>query len=275
MSEYARAMNEHYGPVDISARILERLEQAGKDLARLSRDDFIAFDEFHGGGRDSTRELAQSAGLRPGMTLLDIGSGVGGPARTLAAEFGCAVVGMDLTAEYCRAAEMLTERVGLADRIAFRCADALDMPFPDASFDVVWSQNTLMNIGDKARLFREIRRVLRPGGTFAFETVLAGPVPGAHLPVFWADSALINHLAAPEEVRRMLAALGLVEKAWQDTTARALANQRNRRETIRKNGLPLLGLSVIVPNDELEKFDNVIRNNEESRTVTVQAVYAG
>jgi ubiquinone/menaquinone biosynthesis C-methylase UbiE len=274
MSEYAEAMNRHYGPIDISARILERLEKAGKDLSKLSRDDFVAFDEFHGGGRESTRELAKAANVRPGMTVLDIGSGVGGPARTLAAEFGCEVVGVELAAEYCRAAEMLTEKVGLAGKVRFRCANALDMPFPNASFDVVWSQNTLMNIDDKARLFREIRRVLRPGGTFAFEAVLAGAVPGVHLPVFWADSPLLNHLATPEEIRRLLAGLGLVEQAWGETTAGATINQKNRREAIRKNGPPLLGLSVIVPNDELKKLDNVIRNNEESRTIRVQAVYA-
>src|SRR5262245_20227270 len=121
MRTHSDALNQHYAPTDICARILGRLRQAGKDLTRLSRDDLAAFDEFHSGGRESTRELARLAGLRRGMRVLDIGSGVGGPARTLATEFGCRVIGIDLAAEYCRAAQMLTEMVGIGEGIAFCC----------------------------------------------------------------------------------------------------------------------------------------------------------
>lgn len=273
MPTYSEAVNEHYGPTDISARIIERLEKAGKDVGNLSRDDLAPFDEFHSGGLASTRELARFAKLRPGLKLLDVGSGIGGPARTLAAEFGCEVIGVDLTEEYCRAAEMLTDKLGLGDKVQFRCANALDMPFADGSFDVVWSQNTLMNIHDKVGLFQQIRRVLRPGGMFAFETVLAGTTPDIHFPVFWADSPSLSFLVKPSELRGLLSAAGLRETAWEDTTERSITNQRKRKEAVQRDGPPVLGLGVIVPNEVLAKTDNVLRNNEESRTVTVQAVY--
>ena len=109
--------------------------------------------------------------------MLDIGSGIGGPARTLAAEFGCRVTGLDVTEAFCRAATMLTGWLRLQDRVTFRHGNALDMPFGDAAFDVAWSQNSMMNIEDKATLFREVHRVLRPGGLFVFDVVLAGPTP--------------------------------------------------------------------------------------------------
>ncbi len=274
MSKYSEAVNEHYGSTDISARIIERLKEAGKDIGNLSRDDLAPFDEFHTGGRESTRELARFAKLRPGVKLLDVGSGIGGPARTLAADFGCEVTGIDLTEEFCRAAEMLTDKLGLGSKVQFRCANALDMPFADASFDVVWSQNTLMNIDDKMRLFEQIRRVLRPGGVFAFETVLAGAIPDIHFPVFWADSPALSFLAKPSELKAQLSSAGLRETAWEDTTARSITNQRKRKEAARRDGPPVLGLGVIVPKDVLVKMDNVLRNSEESRTMTAQAVYA-
>lgn len=273
MSGFDERINRHYGSTDICARILARLREAGKDLDRLTRDDLAPFDEFHSGGRESTRELARFAGLENGMKVLDVGSGIGGPARTLAAEFGCRVTGIDITSEFCRAAEMLTEKVGLAAQLTYRCANALDMPFEDAAFDAVWSQNTLMNIEDKARLFREIRRVLRPGGIFAFEAVLEGKVADIHFPVFWADSAALSFLATAAQIKHMLADAGLSERRWDDTTQRTVAAQRKRSEAIAREGQSVLSLGVIVPTDTALKMANGLANNEEGRTGTVQAVF--
>ena len=273
MPRYTDSLNRLYAPTDICARIVERLCQAGKDLETLTRDDLAPFDEFHGGGRASTRSLARLAGVRPGARVLDVGSGIGGPARTLAAEFGCVVTGIDLTAEYCRAAQMLTEKVGLSSAVRFECANALDMPFPTGAFDVVWSQNTLMNIEDKARLCREVHRVLRPGGMFAFEVILAGAVAGIHFPVFWAESPALNFLVTPAEMKTLLAEAGLHERHWEDATEATITNQRRRIESIERDGLPLLGLDVIVQTDFRAKLDNVLRNNEEARTVNILAVY--
>jgi ubiquinone/menaquinone biosynthesis C-methylase UbiE len=155
LSKYHRTINRHYGNIDLRARILDRLRWAGKNPRALTRDDLASFDEFHSGGLTSTRELARLACLKPGMQILDAGCGIGGPARTLAAEFDGFVVALDLTEEFCQAAAMLTALVGLSDRVVFQQADALALPFRDRQFDVVWSQNTIMNVPDKAKLFRE------------------------------------------------------------------------------------------------------------------------
>lgn len=273
MSQYSESLNQHYAPTDISARVVKALLQAGKDLDALTRDDLAPFDEFHGGGRESTRELARLAALAPGMQVLDIGSGVGGPARTLAAEFGCRITGIDIAAEYCRAAEMLSDKVGLSAHVNFQCGNALDMPFGDAAFDVVWSQNTMMNMEDKARLFTEVQRVLRPGGIFAFEVVLSGQVSAPHYPTFWASSSSLSFLVPAEEMRAMLASARLGERVWQDTTQRTLANQKKRKQALAGEMIPALGLGMIVPTDLQAKMENGLLNNEQGRTRTAEAVY--
>lgn len=250
-----------------------RLEQAGKDVRNLSRDDVSSFDEFHGGGRESTREMAEMAGLQPGMEVLDVGSGIGGPARTLAAEFGCRVTGIDLTSEFCRAAEMLTEKLRLTELVKIKCSDAIDMPFDRASFDVVWSQNTFMNIEDKTRLFSEIYRVLRPGGILAFETVLAGPKKGMFYPVFWASSPSLNFLISTDQMKTLLTTTGFCEEAWEDVTERTIKNQQHRKIATESRDAETLSLAVVVDTDVQAKIDNVLRNNIEGCTVRIQAVY--
>jgi SAM-dependent methyltransferase len=272
-SDYARTINRHYGAVQLSARILERLRAAGKDPATITRDDLATFDEFHTGGRESTRGLARLAGLRPGMRVLDVGSGIGGPARTLAAEFGAEVVGLDLTEEFCRAATTLTELVGLADRVKFRHGDALTMPFEDGRFDIVWSQNSIMNIPDQSRLFAEVHRVLVPGGTLALEAVFAGPVEAVIFPTFWAPAPELNFLMTPAAARALLGTAGFREVRWEDTTADTLDHARRRRPPPPvPEAAPALGRDTIVLEDVARKIENAVRNLEGERIVTVRAV---
>jgi ubiquinone/menaquinone biosynthesis C-methylase UbiE len=273
MTELDRAVSAQYAPIDISERIVARLIEAGKDPERLTREDLASFDEFHAGGRESTRELARLAAVAKGSKVLDIGCGVGGPARTLAAEFGCQVTGIDLTEGYCQAARMLTAKLGMGGQVSFQCANALDLPFAAASFDMVWSQNAWMNIDDKARFMREVVRVLRPGGFFALETILAGPGTGIHLPVLWAESSALNFLVTQAEAKALLSGAGLKERAWQDTTQRSIALQRQRQEINERGGPPLLSLNVLVPAGFRAKVENVLRNNVEGRTRTIQAIY--
>jgi ubiquinone/menaquinone biosynthesis C-methylase UbiE len=276
MTELDRALSAQYAPTDISVRIVARLIEAGIDPERLTREDLASFDEFHAGGRESTRELARlarAAGIADGAKVLDIGCGIGGPARTLAAEFACQVIGIDLTEGYCQAARMLTTKLGMDEQLSFHCANALELPFTAASFDMVWSQNVWMNIDDKARFMREVVRVLRPGGVFALETILAGAVPGMHLPVLWADSPAVNFLVNEAEAKALLLDAGLKERVWQDTTPRSIALQRKRQQINERDGPPLLSLNVLVPTDFRAKVENVLRNNLEGHTRTVQAIY--
>ena len=267
----AESINSYYGQPDLSANILAALERAGKDLNALTREDFAPFEEFHVRGRAATMDLANAAGLHEGMVVLDVGSGIGGPARTLAAEFGCKVTGLDLTDEYCRAAEMLTGRVGLSDKVTFRQGNALDMPFDDGAFDLVWMQHMTMNIEDKERLFGQIRRVLRAGGRLALHEILAGSVAPVHFPVPWANDSAISFLVAPPEVRRLLASTRFEELMWTDVTGESIDLLRKLGAAAQGAPAPL-GLHLLV-GDFAEKFANVLRNMEEDRIALVQGVF--
>lgn len=272
MSRLDSDIDRHYGGEDISARIESALSAAGKDVEALSRADLSPFDEFHGGGLASTRDLARFAGLMPGTHVLDIGCGIGGPARTLATEFDCSVVGVDLTYEFIRAARMLTTRLKLDGQCSFEHGSATRLLFADASFDLVWSQNMLMNVPNKAQLFDEIVRVLKPGGRFALETVLAGDGRAIHLPAFWASRQDLSFLVTRRELESLLAHAGLEVVALEDTTAAVIANGLKRQATLAAHDPGQLGINVIVPDDVELKMANMLLNNQEGRTVTIKAL---
>ena len=175
----------HYTRSDLGSAILAALEKSGKDLDRLTPEDLAPVDEFHIRGRAATLELARAARLDSSRRVLDVGSGIGGTSRCLAREFGCRVTGIDLTEEYCRTAAMLSARIGLADLVDYRQGDATNLPFADASFDVVWTEHAAMNIPDKLRLYREMHRVLEPRHA-RHPRHLAGPSGAVLFPVPWA-----------------------------------------------------------------------------------------
>lgn len=266
------ALARHYAPGEVWTRIVASLRAAGHDPERLTRDIAAQFDEFHGGGRESTRALARYAGLEAGLHVLDLGSGIGGPARTLAAEFGADVTGIDLTPGFVDAARRLSARLGLAEHTRFVHGSAIALPVADASVEVVWSQNMLMNVADKARLAAEVARVLKPGGLFAFEAVVAGEGDALY-PAFWAASAELSFLVTAEVLRATLGAAGLVERDWLDNTAQVVELGRRRLAALARSGPPLLDIGAIVPEQVAEKMRNGLRNNEEGRTRAIQAVY--
>lgn len=273
LSQIEETTTNHYGQDNLEAIILTSLENAGKNVNTLTREDIATFDEFHFGGRTETRALAELAQLEKGMRVLDVGSGVGGAARTLAGEFGCQVTGLELTEAFCRAAEMLTDRVSLSDKVSFHQGSALDMPFEEGSFDAVWLQHVSMNIEDKGQLFCEIQRVVRSGGRLAIHEIMEGPESNVQYPVFWASNDSISFLKQPGEIRELLAESGFEVLEWDDVTERALELTRKRRDEAAKAGSRALGLNVIVPKDVPQKVTNSIKNLEERRIVVIQAVY--
>jgi ubiquinone/menaquinone biosynthesis C-methylase UbiE len=273
VANYSASVNRQYGQDDLTTKILTALQNAGKNIDKLTREDLLTFDEFHIGGIAETRNLAKLAGLRAGMHVLDVGSGLGGPARTLAAEFGCSVIGLDLTDEFCRAAAMLTERVGLSDKVTFKIGSALEMPFDDDSFDVVWTQFAGMNIADKEKLYGEFRRVLRPGGVLTLHEVMAGTVSDLHYPNFWANEPSINFLRQPDEVRKLLVSTGFQEVQWIDLTQHSFEWFRAMLASRAANSNLPLGFQVFIADSVQQKAANVIRNLEEKRVTVVQAVF--
>jgi len=176
-------LNATYGSVRLADRLLESLQEVGYDLGRLSVADLFTFDELHVMGRQATVSLGRLTGLTDSMRVLDIGSGLGGSARTLAAEFGCHVTGVDLFAEFVNAALVLSERVGLAERVDFRQSDALDLPFENNRIDAAFMIHVNMNIANKKGLFVEARRVLKPGSKLVLWEIFKRAEPDMTYPV--------------------------------------------------------------------------------------------
>jgi ubiquinone/menaquinone biosynthesis C-methylase UbiE len=275
MMTITQEINKHYTQTDLGANILTALRRAGKDVDALTPEDIATFDEFHMRGRAATIEIGQLADLQPGSEVLDLGCGIGGAARTLMTEFDCRVTGIDLVEEYIQTARILNKRVGYDGRITFEQGDALEMPFDDDSFDVVFSQHITMNIEDKARLAQEVRRVLRPGGRFVLYEICAGPVSKPYFPVPWAGDAAINFLVEPQTLRQMLEETGFETVEWRDVTAPSLkwnqqlvANMANRPA----GGPPPLGLNLLMGATTGEKVRNMMRNMEEERIKVIQGV---
>lgn len=264
----------HYGKGGLLNRILAALAEAGKDIDHLTIDDLAPMDEFHSRRRLATQELAMLLAPSASDQVIDIGSGLGGPSRYLAATFGCRVSGVDLTPEFVATAAALTARVGLTDRVDFRIGSALEIPFPDASFDCAWSQNVAMNIADRPRYYAEMHRVLRPGGRLAIQDVAIGNGEPLQFPVMWADRPEISFLRTPKETKTMLETAGFHVRQWIDNTEAALAEAAAERARVAGNQAapPILGIHVVVGPSFREKMRNAQQAMVEGRTRLINAV---
>jgi len=249
---------EQYRHGALEQAILDGLAASGMDTGRLNCADLSGVDEFHLGWRAATVGLAGDLNLASDMHVLDVGAGIGGPARHIAEAYGCRVVGVDLSDEYVRVANALTQRCGLADKVSFRQASALAIPFEHASFDRATMIHVGMNIADKAKAFAEVRRVLKLGGVFGlYDVMLTGDGEVAY-PMPWAMTAAASFLETPAAYRALLAAQGFAienERDWRET---ALQLGRKMRERSAQHGPPPLGLHILMGPSTPQRIANVV-----------------
>jgi SAM-dependent methyltransferase len=260
-------MSDYWGREHLVESILGALAAAGKNLDALTVEDLAATDQFHGGGKPATLRQARLLAPRPGQRVLDVGGGLGGPARTLAVEFGCDVTVVDLTESFVQAARELTRRLRLQGRVRHHVGDALTLPYPDGAFDVVWTQNSGMNIADKAALYRGFHRVLRPGGRLALQEPMAGAVQPCVFPLMWARDQSTSFLRAPAEMRALIAGAGFAERAWEDVTEETATPATAANIPAHSAQRLIMGAAL----DEIIAVNH--RNRAERRMVSIQAVF--
>jgi SAM-dependent methyltransferase len=259
----------HYRATGLTGRLKAALAVFGPEERRLTPEQLSALDQFHTRGLAATAELSALAGIAPGMRVLDVGSGIGGPARFLAETYGCRVTGVDLSEPFVEAARYLTERTGQSEQVSFETASALELPFDDGRFDAVLLQHVAMNIADRVGLYREIRRVLKSGGRFAtFDVVLNDGEP--HYPLPWARTPATSFLLAAAETRAAIETARFRVLEWQDGTEAAKAWFAGLRAS---DPAPPPNLGVVMGPDFAQLAANLGRNLMEGRLGILTAVF--
>jgi ubiquinone/menaquinone biosynthesis C-methylase UbiE len=247
----------HYSQGELLAAILRGLAATGKSTDPIDSDDLAAGDEFHVGGRAATSALFDQLGWRPGVQVVDVGCGIGGPARYLARHREARVTGVDLTPEFVEVARELTRRCGLADSVDFQVGNALELPIPDGGVDGACLLHVGMNIEDKARLFSEVRRVVRPGGWFAVYDVMRVGAGEIDYPVPWASDAEASFVAEPQTYRRLLVEAGFRVEHERDRREFGIESF-SRMPTSPTEGPPPLGPHIVIGHDFAAKVANLV-----------------
>ena len=271
MSAIKTVHDAEYATANLGERIVAALKDAGIPPEKWTPEILGPADQIHGGGLQQTQVHAALVSITSDMHLLDIGCGIGGPARYFATEFGCRVTGIDLTDEYIDAANLLTQKIGLSDRVAFDCGDATALPYDDASFDMTWALNVTMNIEDRAGFYAGVHRVLKPGGRFCISEIGQGPGGEPYYPLTWAADPAYSFLLPPEDMRTLLESSGFRVVEWIDETARRKASTDGRPAETAPVETPLT-IEITRGADYPDRRKNSGRSAKEGRLTNVMLV---
>ncbi len=264
-------ISAHYARGDLLGRLRAALLADGNDPDQPTPEALAPYEHFHGRGLEATEELADMLSVSASDHLLDIGSGIGGPARYIAGRFGARLTGLDLTDEFCQVARHLTRALGLDDRVDFKQGDALAMPFADRSFDGAYSMNVSMNIRDRTAFYGEIWRVLRPGAWLVLSELAQGPNGAPDYPTPWARTAESSFLVTPDQTREGLAASGFTVLSVRETTEAALAYGARARAMVERGEKPPHRAVQLIHGDLApEASANTARGLAQSRLIPIE-----
>ena len=267
-----KAIADHWGRGDVYALIVSALGKMSKSLDAVTAEDLAPVDHFHARGFAATVELADRLPIKAGQHIVDIGCGLGGPARYLAKRFQCNVRGLDITQPFVEAAYKLTALLRMEDRVTIQHGDGQRLPYADGLFDGAYAQHVTMNVADRRQFFEEAFRVLRSGGFFALTEHGLGPKRDPHYPLPWSEDGSGAYLVTPCQTRALLESAGFVDIVLEYTGAKYVAGYRTAIEKAESGLLPPLGIHLLMGETALRKTRNAARNIEEGRTAPIQLV---
>jgi SAM-dependent methyltransferase len=254
------AIAHHWGKGDVYARIVSALEKTSKSLDALTVQDLAPVDQIHACGLLATIDLGDRLPIKANHHILDIGCGLGGPARYLAQRFHCQVSGIDITKPFVEAANKLTHLLGLDDRVTIVHGDGYQLPYADSVFDGAYTQHVTMNAADRAQFFAEAYRALKPGAFFALTEHGLGPTGKPHYPLAWSEDGRGSYLVSPVGTRLLLEAAGFAEIVLEHTGAQYLAAYKRGMEMAVKGAVPPLGAHILMGETAPQKIQNAARN---------------
>ena len=269
----ASSITDHYRGGDLLARLKTALIEDGVDPDAPTLETLAPYDHFHSRGIEATADLADKVAIDPHDHILDMGAGMGGPARYMANRFGCRVTGIDLTTEFCDLAQHLNKLLNLDDKVTVKQGDVLAMPFDDASFDGAYSMNVSMNIEDKAAFYREINRVLKPGAWLVLSEIAKGPGGELDFPTPWAKTAESSFLATPKATREGLEAAGFKKISLRDAISESEDFAARSREMV-EHGLkpPHRAVRLVHGENAAEAAANSSRGLKNGCTIPIEVM---
>ena len=268
----AKAIADHWGRGDVYGLIVSALNKMSKSLEGLTVEDLAPVDHFHARGFPATIELADRLPIKSDQHILDIGCGLGGPARYIAKWFHCTLSGIDITEPFVEAANKLTTLVRMEGQVKIRHGDGQRLPYPDSHFDGAYTQHVTMNVADRRKFFAEAYRVLKPGAFFALTEHGLGANGDPHYPVPWSADGSVAYLVTPSETRTVLEETGFEDIVVEDTGAKYVAGYKVMIEKAERGALPPLGIHILMGETALQKMRNAARNIEEGRTHPIQLI---
>ena len=268
----ARAIADHWATGDVYGLIVSALKAMSKPLESLTVEDLAPVDHFHARGLAATVDLADRLPVKASQHILDIGCGLGGPARYMAQRFQCNVSGVDITEPFVEAANKLTALLRMERQVKIEHGDGQHLPYPDSAFDGAYTQHVTMNVADRPAFLAEAYRVLKPGGFFALTEHGLGARGNPHYPLPWSMDGSGAYLVAPSETRAMLEKTGFEAIAIEDTGSKYLAAYRAVLEKAETGTLPPLGYHLLMGETALQKARNAALNIDEGRTHPIQLI---
>jgi len=268
----ANAIADHWATGDVYGLIVSALNKMSKPLEGLTVEDLAPVDHFHARGFPATVELADQLPIKAGQHIVDIGCGLGGPARYIARRFQCSVSGVDITKPFVEAANKLTALVGMEGQVKVEHGDGHRLPYSNACFDGAYTQHVTMNVADRPRFFAEAYRVLKNGAFFALTEHGLGANGHPHYPLPWSSDGSGAYLVTPSETRAFLQKTGFEDIVVEDTGAKYVAGYKMVIEKAEKGALPPLGIHILLGETALQKTRNAARNIEEGRTHPIQLI---